>query len=225
MSADSHPLPYAGDMSSPTGPGRTLRERKRDRTRKALLEAAVDLFERHGYEGTTIADLAAAADIGTRTFFSYFPSKEALLFPEGDARVQAAITAIAARRPTDRPVDILLRGLREVTVPGLGPDNLVDRFTALRLRLIQTVPAVRGHALQLQLEAQRQIATHLHRAFPDDLDEVAAGALVGAFIGAVAGALQTLLDDPAALDDPEHLRARLHHATTTALRPWLAPPA
>jgi AcrR family transcriptional regulator len=205
-------------MSPSTGP--TLRERKRDRTRKALLEAAADLFERRGYDGTTIADIAAAADIGTRTFFSYFPSKEALLFPEGDTRIEAARIAIAARRPTDRPVDVLLRGLREVTVPGLGPDNLVDRFTALRLRLIQTVPAVRGYALQLQLDAQRAIATHLHQAFPQDLDEVSAGALVGAFIGAVTGALQTLLANPAALEDPAHLRTQLHQATETALRPW-----
>lgn len=208
-------------MSPSTGP--TLRERKRDRTRKALLEAAADLFERQGYDGTTIADLAAAADIGTRTFFSYFPSKEALLFPEGDTRVEAARAAIAARRPTDRPVDVLLRGLHEVTVPGLGPDNLVDRFTALRLRLIQTVPAVRGHALQLQLDAQRAIAGHLHQAFPDELDEISAGALVGAFIGAVTGALQALLDHPAALDDAAHLRTRLHQATEAALRPWQRP--
>lgn len=205
-------------MSSATG--RTLRERKRDRTRKALLEAALDLFERHGYDGATIADIAAAADIGTRTFFSYFPSKEALLFPERDARVEAAATAIAARRPTDGPADVLLRGLREVTVPGLGPDNLVDRFTAVRLRLVQTVPAVRGHALQVQLDAQREIATYLREAFPDDLDEVTAGALVGAFIGAVTGAVQVLLDNPAALDHPERLRTQLHRATEAALRPW-----
>jgi AcrR family transcriptional regulator len=203
-----------------TAPGPTLRERKRDRTRQALLSAALDLFERHGYDGTTIADLAAAADIGTRTFFSYFASKEALLFPEGDTRIQAAQAAIGARRPTDRPVDVLLRGLEEVTVPGLGPDNLVDRFTALRLRLVQTVPAVRGYALQLQLDAQRAIATHLHQAFPHDLDEVTAGALVGAFIGAVTGALQPLLANPAALDDPTHLRTQLHAATEAALRPW-----
>jgi hypothetical protein len=61
------------------------------------VDAAVELFDRNGYEPTTIAGIAAAAEIGTRTFFNYFASKEELLFPESDARVVTAIEAIAAR--------------------------------------------------------------------------------------------------------------------------------
>ena len=61
---------------SPATP--SLRDRKRARTRQAIINAAVELFERNGYDGTTVADIAAAADIGTRTFFSYFASKEEL---------------------------------------------------------------------------------------------------------------------------------------------------
>jgi AcrR family transcriptional regulator len=207
-------------MSSSPGTGRTLRDRKRDRTRRALVDAAVELFERDGYDGTTVADIAAAADIGTRTFFSYFASKEELLFPEGDARVQAAVAAIAARQPQDRPADVLLRALHDVGATDGGPDDLVDRVAALRLRLVQTVPAVRGRALQLQLDAQLEIAGHLSRAFPDELDDVGAAALVGAFIGAVTGALQVLFRDPSSLDDPDRLREQLRHATDIALRPW-----
>lgn len=207
-------------MSSSTSTGRTLRDRKRDRTRRALIDAAVDLFERHGYDGTTVAEIAAAADIGTRTFFSYFGSKEELLFPDSDARVQAAVAAIEAKNPHDRPADVLLRALHDVGAADGGADDMVDRVAALRLRLIQTVPAVRGRALQLQLDAQREIAGHLQRAFPDKLDDVDAAALVGAFIGAVTGALQVLLDNPAALEDPDRLRQQLRHATGIALRPW-----
>jgi AcrR family transcriptional regulator len=207
-------------MPSDTGPGGTLRDRKRDRTRRALVNAAIDLFERHGYDGTTVADIAEAADIGTRTFFSYFASKEELLFPESDARVQAAVTAIANRKPADRPADVLLRALRDVGAPDGESDDMVDRVAAARLRLIRTVPAVRGRALQIQSDAQREIAGHLHRAFPAELDEVSAAALVGAFIGAISGALQVLLDDPDAPGDPDDLRRQLRHATDIALRPW-----
>lgn len=197
----------------------SLRERKRERTRQAIVDAAVDLFERHGYEGTTIADIAAAAEIGTRTFFSYFASKEELLFPESDTRVAAAIAAIAARKPGDRPADLLVRALRDVNE---NSTEMASPTALLRMRLIQTVPAIRGRGLQLQLDAQLEIARHLQAAFPDELDAVQAGALVGAFIGAVTGALQVLLDEPGALDDPRKLQRRMREATAAALRPWLS---
>src|ERR1700733_7447322 len=197
-------------MTSSTASGGTLRERKRDRTRKALIDAAIDLFERNGYDGTTVADIAAAADIGTRTFFSYFASKEELLFPESDARVAAAVTAIANRQPGDRPADVLLRALRDVGAADGEPDAMGDRIAAVRVSLFRTVPAVRGRALQIQLDAQREIAGHLQRAFPAELDQVGAAAPVGAFVGAVSGALTVLLDDdPDALADPDNLRRQL----------------
>lgn len=199
----------------------SLRERKRERTRQAIVDAAVDLFERHGYEGTTIADIAAAAEIGTRTFFSYFASKEELLFPESDARVAAAVAAVAARKPGDRPADLLVRALRDVNE---NSTEMASPTALLRMRLIQTVPAVRGRGLQVQLDAQLEIARHLQVAFPDELDAVQAGALVGAFIGAVTGALQVLLDEPGALDHPRKLQRRMREATTAALRPWLSEP-
>lgn len=197
----------------------SLRDRKRARTRQALIDAAVDLFDRNGYEATTVADIAAAADIGTRTFFSYFASKEELLFPESDERVQAAVTAIADRGPDDGPADVLMRALRDVGAADGEPDDMVERLAALRLRLFESVPAVRGRALQIQLDAQQQIARHLHAAYPEDLDEVAAAALVGAFIGAVSGALQVLLAG-ADQHDRQELRARLQRAVQAAIDPW-----
>ena len=196
----------------------TVRDRKRARTRQAIVDAATDLFERDGYDATTIADIAEAADIGTRTFFSYFDSKEQVLFSEGDARVRAAVDAIAAREPDDRPATVLLRALRAV---GNDNDELVSRQAVLRLQLIRTVPAVRGRALQIQLDAQRAIAGHLAAAFPDDIDEVGAAALTGAFVGAVTGALQVLLDRSDRPADAALLKDALQQAASVALTPWL----
>lgn len=196
-----------------TNPPTTLRARKRERTRAAIVAAGVDLFERVGYDETTVADIAAAADIGTRTFFSYFASKEELLFPESDDRIQAAISAISARRPADRPAELLLRALTEVSADS---DELVSRMAGLRMRLMRTVPAVRGRAMQRQLDAQREIAGHLVDAFPE-LDLIDAAALVGAFIGAVAGALDVLLADPDGPRTPEAHARRLQRAARRAL--------
>jgi AcrR family transcriptional regulator len=205
-------VPYAVGMAV------SLRDRKRARTRQALVAAATELFERNGYDETTVADIAAAAEIGTRTFFSYFATKEELLFPESDVRVRAAVDEIAARGPDDGPAEVLLRALHRI---GDDSDDLSSRLAALRLRLIRTVPAVRGRSLQIQLDAQREIARHLAAAFPDQLDEVRAAALTGAFVGAVTGALQVLLEDSDKLDDPAVVQAAVERATDVALAPWL----
>ena len=200
-----------------TRDGRTRRERKRERTRAAIAEAALDLFESRGYDATTVADIADAADIATRTFFAYFASKDEVLFPRVDARVLATIDAITTRDPDDRPADVLLHALGQVMD---ADDDLTARSARLRMQLIQTVPAVRGRALQLQLDAQREIARHLLTAYPNELNEITAGALVGAFVGAVAGAVQATID-AGCLTSTESLRMAVWQAARVALGPWL----
>ncbi|GJF32135.1 TetR family transcriptional regulator [Kitasatospora sp. NE20-6] len=195
----------------------SLRDLKRARTRRALVDAATELFEQQGYDRTTVADIAAAAEIGTRTFFSYFASKEELLFPESDTRVRAVTDAIASRTPDEGPGEVLLRALGAVPQ---GGDDMVGPLAALRLRLIRTVPAVRGRALQIQLDAQQEIARRLAEAYPDRLDRVEAAALTGAFVGAVTGALQALLDGSDRPATPADLHAAVRAATDTALGPW-----
>ena len=54
-----------------------IRERKKLHTREALHEAAFRLVEAHGLEGTTIDQICESADVSTRTFFNYYPSKAA----------------------------------------------------------------------------------------------------------------------------------------------------
>ena len=192
----------------------TLRERKRERTRAAIVAAGTRLFARRGYDATTIADIAAAADIGTRTFFSYFSSKEELLFPEHDRRIDGALDAIARRSPEDRPADVLLNALRTAG-PVAGDSS--SATTELRLRLMESVPAVRGRALDLQRRAEREIAARLHEAYPDQLDAARASALVGAFIGAAAAATNALLQDPEVAAGPSQIAARIYNAVAFAL--------
>ncbi|MEU6018837.1 TetR family transcriptional regulator [Streptomyces sp. NPDC047515] len=57
-----------------------LRDRKKARTREMIRTAAFDLFEEQGFERTTVDQICRRADIAHRTFFRYYPAKEALLF-------------------------------------------------------------------------------------------------------------------------------------------------
>ncbi|WP_116205008.1 TetR/AcrR family transcriptional regulator [Amycolatopsis circi] len=195
----------------------SLRERKRARTRQALIDAAMDLFERNGYDETTIADIAAAAEIGTRTFFSYFASKEELVFPDAESRVQALLEALANRATDDRPIDLLVRVLLD---GGEVSDDIIGKLTPLRMRLLQTVPAVQGRALQIQFNAERRIAEILAESFPDELDDLTARTLTSAFAGAVRGASQAMLDRTDDLTAEQRIQTA-REAIVTTLAPLL----
>lgn len=57
-----------------------LRERKKQKTRATIVEVALRLFAENGYQQTTIAQIAEAADVSPRTVSTYFPAKEAIVF-------------------------------------------------------------------------------------------------------------------------------------------------
>src|SRR5919108_617781 len=86
-----------------------LRERKKQRTREAIVDAAFELFAQRGFEATTIADIAAAADIAPRTFFGYFATKEDVVTHDF-----AAVEASMRERLTNRaPGETTIDALRE----------------------------------------------------------------------------------------------------------------
>jgi AcrR family transcriptional regulator len=86
-----------------------LRERKKQRTREQIVDAAMGLFAERGYQATTIADIAEAADVAPRTFFSYFPSKEAVVFHNVDRDLEGLATALRDRLPGENAFDALRR--------------------------------------------------------------------------------------------------------------------
>jgi AcrR family transcriptional regulator len=206
-------------VTEPATPG--LRERKKERTRRALVQAAVELFERKGYDETTIAEIAAAADVSTRTFFSYFPSKEDVLFADTDVRVGIALAEIDARRPEDRPAELLLRAVQRIVESGTLDRDFTSNMAPVRMRLLQQAPALQGHALQRLFAAQRVIAEHLHAAYPDELDPVRAAAVVGSLVGALVGAAVVAVEAANAASDPaapEALFSRLAEAAQIAIQ-------
>ena len=103
----------------PSGPARGrpaggVRERKKQRTRMALIDAALELFARDGYEETTIDEIVAALPVSQRTFFRYFASKEDVVLSQVSERYRAIEDALAARPAGERPFTALFEALRTV---------------------------------------------------------------------------------------------------------------
>src|SRR5215469_11478539 len=85
---------YTATVDEPE-PG--LRERKKRRTRQALIDAALRLYREKGLEGVTIAEVARLADVAPRTFFAYFESKDDVFLGRGDDRLERLVDAIRQR--------------------------------------------------------------------------------------------------------------------------------
>jgi len=80
-----------------TAPEEARRDRKRRRTRDALIDAALELFEAKGYEHTAVHEITDAVDVAERTFFRYFASKEDVALHFVRREIDDFTTALAAR--------------------------------------------------------------------------------------------------------------------------------
>jgi AcrR family transcriptional regulator len=172
------------------------RERKKQQTKRLLADTAIKLFGEQGYEQTTVAQIADAADVATKTFFNYFPSKEDVLFADTERGNAVPLGAIADRRPGEPIADLLSRVYDEMRADylsnGFGPHG--PEAMATYIHLITTVPALLARALHDSFKLQQEMATALHKAYPDELDEISAAAVIGAFAGATRAAAMKSLE-------------------------------
>ena len=90
-----------------SAPPASLRDRKKDATRQLIEDVAWELFSIQGFDATTVHEIAERANVAPRTFFRYFPTKEAVLYPELDGFMTQLASAFAAR-PADEPAMVAM---------------------------------------------------------------------------------------------------------------------
>ncbi|MER6188150.1 TetR family transcriptional regulator [Streptomyces sp. NPDC001652] len=212
-SARTSPLPAPARPSAPAVQG--LRERKKERTRATLIAAAVELMSVKGYDDTTVAEIASAAEVSTRTFFAYFPSKEDILFADSQHRIDDAVRRLTVRLPGEGPADVLLRAMRETIASGAATQELSGEVASHRIRLVLSTPALQAGVMRRITAAQRELTEALRRAFPDELTPTEAAAAVGALVGALVNTALIALPGNPASDD---LLKALSVAATIAVR-------
>jgi len=116
---------------------------KADRTRERLLLCALDLFERQGFDETTVAQIAAAAGVTPVTFFRHFAAKENVV---GDDPYDPHIVAAIGAQPAGvAPLVRAARGIREAWAAIPEPDGVLIRR---RVRISAATPTLRGSSAE-----------------------------------------------------------------------------
>jgi AcrR family transcriptional regulator len=168
-----------------------LRERKKQRTRETIVNAAFDLFEERGFEGTTIADIAEAAEIAPRTFFSYFPSKDDVVFHDFEESYAMVASWLRDREPGTNAIDALRAGLAS---GGVQHDAGRLREKQCRNRLVRENESLAAHSDHLK----GRIVELLAEAVGEDLGDAPTDLrprLVAAATMAAIGVIEDMPDD------------------------------
>jgi AcrR family transcriptional regulator len=162
----------------------SLRERKKARTREAIIDAALDLFERDGYDNTTIEDIAAAADVSPRTFFRYFESKLDLIMTRTDS-ANEDLGPLLAARPAGEGLVESLRAIMHTLLDTQLADPLVLREFQVMLSTPSLRTMAREHFHDEEAGLVAVVAERLGLDH-DDLDAQVIGSMVaGALWAAV----------------------------------------
>jgi AcrR family transcriptional regulator len=167
------------------------RERKKQQTRRLLAETAIRLFAEQGYGQTTVAQIASAADVATKTFFNHFPSKEDVFFAENlQYGSMIPLEVIASRRPGETVAELLTRAYDTAIDDYLAADaGMTDpALMETYIHLVMTVPALQAKALHMVFQIQQEVAAALLKVYPDELDPISAAAIVGSLVGATQAA-------------------------------------
>ncbi|MCX4732266.1 TetR family transcriptional regulator [Streptomyces sp. NBC_01363] len=153
----------------PTG----LRERKKRRTRDALLHAALDLFTTQGYAETTVDEIVDAVEVSQRTFFRYFASKEEAAFAIQEM-VESRFLSELRRRPAAEAPFEAMRSAALCAWNSIG--EAIEEIVTVELhmrtyRMIESTPSLLAAHLRRCSDLENQVALLIAAREGLDVDE------------------------------------------------------
>jgi AcrR family transcriptional regulator len=169
-------------MTEQTG----LRERKKLQTRRRIEGAALELFGRDGFDGTTVEGIAAAADIAPRTFFYYFPTKEDVVLADYAGRLERIVDQLRQRPDSERPW-AALRASFLVVAADYDADH---REIIRRFQIMATSPSVYARSLQLQAGWEDTVAAVLTERMGCQTEELGPRLLASCALSAIRSSLR-----------------------------------
>lgn len=187
--------------------GQGIPGRRPATSRTSIVTVALDLFSRHGYEDTSVDQIAEAASISRRTLFRYFPGKAAIAWGEFDDQIDE-MRRYLARVPATTP-------LREALADALVAFNTFpDSETEVhrgRMRLLLTVDELRAHSALMYADWRRAMAEFVAGRLGASVDDLVPAATAHAALGIALSAYRVWVDEPGA--DQARLHALLRRGT------------
>ena len=166
-----------------------LREDKKDRTRHQLLDAALELVARQGFEQTTVNEIAAAVQVSPRTLLRYFPTKEDVIVAWA-AEVMTTLPKSLAERPAkESPGDALKAAAREMLQQYEARAKLflvIERVTA-------SSPSVSARKQRMIEELTRNVSTVLRTRGHWKRNVVVADLYAGVIVSMIRAAIRAWL--------------------------------
>jgi AcrR family transcriptional regulator len=118
-----------------------LRDEKRRQTRRHIAEVATGLFLEHGFAQVTIAEVARTAEVSVNTVYTYFPSKQDLVFYPEEASAQRMVQMVRDRGPGESAAGAVLAALRGELRHGDRMVGLTQGFGRF-LEMVRAEPAL-----------------------------------------------------------------------------------
>jgi AcrR family transcriptional regulator len=178
---------------STTDPSAERRARRNFGARRALCQAAVDLFTANGYAATPAGAIANAADYAERTFFRHFARKEDVIFYDLPERLEALRVDFATAEGESAWAIV-----RTTLIANAGRWEAADRELTLgRVRLFHSEPELRARYLEICQDWEDAVAEIMSAELGDGPESAFRCRLIAtAAVGAFRTAFQAWLEAP-----------------------------
>ena len=197
-------------MIIPRLPTQSLSDFSTPEMRVRLASAALDLFERDGFEDATVDDIAGTIGVSRRTFFRYFQAKEDAIFADQTEALSKLRSALELGR--GEPIAIAGHALGILLDDVLNTGELVRRRDAL----VMSTPALADRELIWWGEYQKLLGEHLSKARTDPRERMFATVIAAAMLAAYRQVLTAWLRSKEE-EDPRSLFAELIDEITESM--------
>ncbi|RKQ84416.1 TetR family transcriptional regulator [Mycolicibacterium mucogenicum 261Sha1.1M5] len=206
-------------------PKPTLRELSRQASRQRIADVALELFDEHGYDATTVEEIAAAAGISERTFFRYFATKDEAFFSTAAEDTAAVVETVLSRPSSEAPWDALQYAV-EQKLSELDQEAEYERSRRYQAILAGS-PDLTAHQYARMSESQDRVGEALWSRWAsaqsreiNPSEEADMRLVLRALVGSMLGVLSEVL--MRSEDRVPEARMALVRATLEAIRPGRA---